>query len=244
MAVNDLGLPGINFANTLISDGEHPLVLDGDLRGTLQYITGDDSDQLLDILGSRLQEGMLVYIKRTYDELDGTTRTAETYYQYKLQSGDSEARVEAAGGTLPNAIGNWIALRITDSDSHATIANVHGHFTDSEGDIRIALESDSEIVLYIRPGSIESEHIESDFLARILSDVLPSDSSIIALIEGDSDLDLFDNIITGDQIAPQSIESEHIQVNLLQRMLSDVLPGKTTIDGYISEYVDSDYNEN
>ena len=139
MAVNPLGLPAGLFANTLVSSGTHPIVLDGDLRGTLQYISGRDSDQLLDISGRNLQEGMLVFVKHTYDESDtpATVRRDETYYQYKLQSGDSEERDEVSGGTLPNAIGNWTELVFSDSDTHSTVTNVQGHFTDTKGDIRV-----------------------------------------------------------------------------------------------------------
>ena len=44
-------------------------------------------------------------------------------------------------------------------------------------------------------------------------------AEIITLIENDSDLNLSDNVITGDHIAPMSIESEHIESEFLSKLL-------------------------
>lgn len=99
------GLTPTNWPGTWRSPSDAPVVLDSDIRGTLQSVTGEPGDRLLDIKGQRLQEGMLVYVKTGYTESDTTTvRQADKYYQYKLLSGQVRS---TATGAVPNTIANW-----------------------------------------------------------------------------------------------------------------------------------------
>jgi len=98
------GLTRILWPGTWSSlDGStYPVIIDQDLRGTLQFITGDPGNQLTDISGQRLEEGMLVYVKNGYTS-SGIVRSSETYYQYKALPGESRN----ISGELPNADANW-----------------------------------------------------------------------------------------------------------------------------------------
>ena len=159
--------------------------------------------------------------------------------------------LDSESGTRHTVVHAGTNVQITPDSTDSEILIFSSSFRSESEVIRI-IESDSDLDLkadiitrkQIAPRTIDSEHIESDFLARILSDVLPSDSSIIALIEGESDLDLFDNIITGDQIAPQSIESEHIKPQFLAAILSDVLPSDSSIIALIEGESDLDLFDN
>jgi hypothetical protein len=92
--------------------GQAPIVLDREIRGTLQSISGDSGERLTDIYGIRLAEGMLVYLKNeyTYTASGQTlTREGDTYYTYKLLQG--EVRNEITGA-MPNAEANWAVVSI------------------------------------------------------------------------------------------------------------------------------------
>jgi hypothetical protein len=80
-------------------------------------VSGDAGDQLTDITGQRLQEGMLVYVKNTYGSVDGGK-----FYQYSLLSGESR---NLSTGDMPNAAGNWTEVTFGGSISAiGDIANV------------------------------------------------------------------------------------------------------------------------
>ena len=93
------GLTRNSWTGTWSPSGDHPIVLSNEIRGGIQYVSGDSGDQLTDIPGQRLVEGMLVYVKNTYGSVTG-----DKYYTYSLLSGESR---NASTGEVPNAAGNW-----------------------------------------------------------------------------------------------------------------------------------------
>ena len=97
------GLTRNTWPGTWSPSGNHPIVLDTEIRGSLQSITGYLGDRLTDIYGQRLQEGMMVYVTTTYTN-GGYTRVGNSYYTYKLLTG--EIRNNSTGSS-PNAEGNW-----------------------------------------------------------------------------------------------------------------------------------------
>lgn len=66
MPINYDGLTRNQWPGTWSPNGSHPVALNNEIRGGVHSITGDLGDQLTDISGSRLQEGMLVYVKTGY----------------------------------------------------------------------------------------------------------------------------------------------------------------------------------
>ena len=93
------GLTRNAWTGTWSPSGDHPIVLDTEIRGGLRYISGDAGDQLTDITGQRLQEGMIVYVKNTYGSVTGNK-----FYSYSLLGGEQR---NASTGDMPNAAGNW-----------------------------------------------------------------------------------------------------------------------------------------
>ena len=76
MSGNYDGLTRNLWPGTWSSSDKHPVVLDADLRGSLRYISGDSGNRLTDIIGQRLQEGMLVFVKTGYTAGGYTRKTA------------------------------------------------------------------------------------------------------------------------------------------------------------------------
>ena len=74
------GLTRNAWTGTWSPSGDHPIVLDTEIRGGLRHVSGDLGDQLTDISGQRLQEGMLVYVKNTYGSVTGDTFYQNTVY--------------------------------------------------------------------------------------------------------------------------------------------------------------------
>jgi hypothetical protein len=107
------GLTRNVWPGTWSPSSSQPIVLDTEIRGTLQSITGNSGDRLTDIYGQRLQEGMLVYVKTGYTA-GGYTRTGDSYYTYKLLSGDVR---NASTGAAPNTEANWSLTNIGYSGS-------------------------------------------------------------------------------------------------------------------------------
>ena len=66
MSVDYSGLTRNTWPGTWSPSSDSPIALDTELRGTLQSISGDATDRLVDIPGQRLTEGMLVYVKNGY----------------------------------------------------------------------------------------------------------------------------------------------------------------------------------
>ena len=98
------GLTRNTWPGTWSPSANHPIVLDTEIRGGLRYISGAESDQLANITGQRLQEGMLVYVDSSYTSLNGTDYIGGRYYKYNLLNGESR---NLATGDMPNADSNW-----------------------------------------------------------------------------------------------------------------------------------------
>ena len=112
MATNYDGLTRSLWPGTWSPTGNHPIAIDRELRGGLRLISGDSGDQLTDIPGQRLQDGMLVYVKNAYGSIQGGS-----YYRYAVLSGETR---NPANGTLPNNDANWQLFSVTaDSESVA-----------------------------------------------------------------------------------------------------------------------------
>jgi hypothetical protein len=86
------------------ASGSFPIVIDREIRGTLQYVSGATGDRLSDITGQRIEYGMLAYVQTGYTA-GGYTRTSGSYYQYT-----SSASRDVNTGALPNTEANWSAF--------------------------------------------------------------------------------------------------------------------------------------
>jgi len=93
------GLTRNAWPGTWSPSANHPIVLDTELRGSLRFVSGTSGDQLSDITGQRLQDGMLVYVANSYGDYTGGE-----YYKYSVLSGESR---DGNTGELPNNPENW-----------------------------------------------------------------------------------------------------------------------------------------
>jgi hypothetical protein len=128
MATNYDGLTRNVWPGTWSTGTNSPIVLDTEVRGTLQSISGDSGDRLTDIPGARIQEGMLVYVKNGYTS-GSTTYTADKYYTYKLQGSEVRSNVT---GAVPNADANWSLFSVGGGAGYTGSAGAIG-FTGSAG---------------------------------------------------------------------------------------------------------------
>ena len=103
MPINYDGLTRNQWPGTWSPNGSHPVALNNEIRGGVHSISGDPGDQLTDISGSRLQEGMLVYVKTGYTS-GAYTFDDNQWYTYKLLSGESRSTLT---GVVPNNDANW-----------------------------------------------------------------------------------------------------------------------------------------
>lgn len=76
------------------SANDAPIVIDREVRGTLQYVTGNAGDGLTDIFGARIQYGMVVYVG-----------SENKYYKYTKLTDDPPRNT--SNSTLPNTTANW-----------------------------------------------------------------------------------------------------------------------------------------
>jgi plastocyanin len=131
MATNYDGLTRNVWPGTWSTGTNSPIVLDTEVRGTLQSISGDSGDRLTDIPGARIQEGMLVYVKNGYTS-GLTTYTADKYYTYKLQGGEVRSNVT---GAVPNADANWSLFSVGGGAGYTGSQGIQGEigFTGSKG---------------------------------------------------------------------------------------------------------------
>lgn len=83
------------------ASGTFPTVINREIRGTLQYVSGAAGDRLTNITGQRVEYGMLAFLQTGYTA-GGTIRTAGAYYQYT--SADPR---NVNTGELPNTEANW-----------------------------------------------------------------------------------------------------------------------------------------
>jgi hypothetical protein len=105
MPVDYNGLTRNSWPGTFSPSSFHPIVLDREIRGSLRTIAGTSGDQLTDISGQRLEDGMLVYLQSGY--ISGSyIRSANTYYKYSILSGQVR---NSSTGSLPNSEANWTA---------------------------------------------------------------------------------------------------------------------------------------
>lgn len=133
MATNYDGLTRNTWPGTWSPASNAPIALDTELRGTLQSITGNTNDQLTNIPGQRIQEGMLVYVKNTY--IDGQyTRTSDRYYTYKLQSGEVRS---TSTGAVPNAEINWSEVTFGSSGSSGSTYTLPVASSTTSGGVKI-----------------------------------------------------------------------------------------------------------
>ncbi len=113
MATNYDGLTRSLWPGTWSPTGNHPIAIDRELRGGLRLISGDSGDQLTDIPGQRLQDGMLVYVKNAYGSIQ-----SNSYYRYAVLSGETR---NPANGTLPNNDANWQLFSVTEDSEMANL---------------------------------------------------------------------------------------------------------------------------
>ena len=100
------------------SSGEgskYPIVLNKEIRGTLQYISGSLNDRLTNISTQRVEYGMLAFLDQGYTDVSGQyTRIGKSYYQYNSVAGDA-VRTQENNGNIPNTEANWSLLSFGNS---------------------------------------------------------------------------------------------------------------------------------
>lgn len=111
MSSNYDGLTINPWPGTWSPDSTHPIVLDSEIRGGLQSVSGAVGDQLTNITGQRLNEGMIVYVLNAYT-VGLITRTGDTYYKYNLLPGESR---NINTGEMPNSEFNWTLVSFSGS---------------------------------------------------------------------------------------------------------------------------------
>ena len=108
MNPNYNGLTVNEWSGTWVPSAAQPIVLSNEIRGALHSISGEYSDQLHDIPGQRLQDGMLVYVKTGYSTPDAVYADS-TYYSYRSLPGEERNLLT---GALPNRAANWTRVHI------------------------------------------------------------------------------------------------------------------------------------
>lgn len=165
MSSNYDGLTRNPWPGTWSSSGTHPIVLDTELRGSLQSISGAAGDRLTNITGQRLNEGMIVYVLTGYT--DGlVTRTSDTYYKYNLLSGQSR---NINTGEMPNSEDNWIPVsfagdgvtEINTSGSGLGFSLSGGPIT-STGTITLNIPSSEDLKANLSIGNISSINLSGN----------------------------------------------------------------------------------
>lgn len=131
MSSNYNGLTRNTWPGTWSPTGNHPIVLDAEIRGALRTITGNAGDQLLDIPGQRLEVGMLVYVINTYVDSGMNTIFGDKYYKYVSQFGESR---DTSTGQLPNAVQNWVELQFGGGGGSGGYTGSMGYTGSSGGD--------------------------------------------------------------------------------------------------------------
>ena len=130
MATNYDGLTRNVWPGTWSTGTNAPIVLDTEVRGTLQSISGAANDQLHNIPGARIQEGMLVYVKNGYTN-GSTTYVSDKYYTYKLIGSETRSNIT---GAVPNANANWTLFSVGGGAGYTGSAGAIG-FTGSAGTV-------------------------------------------------------------------------------------------------------------
>jgi len=183
------GLTRNSWPGTWSPSSNHPIVLDTELRGSLRYVSGLSGDQLADITGQRLQDGMLVYVANSYGDYVGGE-----YYKYSILSGESR---DDATGELPNNPGNW------SNYSAATLKQVSIDLgaTDSDHPIDTFDATEFRTIKYI----VQLEH-DSDSKYHSAEILLTHNGTTAylteyAIVETDSSLGEFDATLSGGNVS-------------------------------------------
>jgi hypothetical protein len=167
MSADYNGLTRNTWPGTWSPSSNHPIALDTELRGTLQYVSGNVGDRLTDITGQRLQEGMLVYVKTGYTA-GGVTRNSERYYQFKLLGGQTR---NSSTGAMPNAEANWTELTSAASISQLTDVNLTNLTDESvlvyETDVSQWIAT-TQIVTYQPSLRLENDWVETTIQGSML----------------------------------------------------------------------------
>ena len=133
------GLSRNQWPGTWSPSSNHPIVLDGEIRGGLRYVSGVDSDTVTNITGQRLQDGMIVYVKNAHGTFEG-----DRYYKYELGAGEYR---DSSTGEMPNAASNWTPFQLEaalDSGEVTTLIDsnyIQARQLDSAGTATLALNA-------------------------------------------------------------------------------------------------------
>ena len=163
------GLTRNTWPGTWSPSSDSPIALDTELRGTLQSISGDTSDRLVNIPGQRLVEGMLVYVKNGYTNGSGDTIAGDTYYTYKLQTNESR---NTNTGAVPNADGNWSVVSFGGSGGIALTDLSVGTEGTPSGDGGISYNNTTGEFTYTPPTAAGIGALTSYTETQTLNDVI------------------------------------------------------------------------
>lgn len=158
MSGNYDGLTKNTWPGTWAPSSNAPVVIDTDLRGTLQSITGDIGDRLTNIPGQRLAEGMLVYLKNGYTD-GSTTRSGDKYFKYVLLPGEQR---NFATGELPNSENNWVESNLSGGTVIQPQAFGYVHTQVVSSDQWIITHNQNTRALIYQVFTTEYEHILPD----------------------------------------------------------------------------------
>ena len=118
MSINLNGLTAISTGNATWASplaNEMPVAVASQIRGGLWLVSGAEGDQLTNIPGIMLQDGMLVYLQAEYEEPSDDTivRAGNRIYQFTTDQD------RPANGILTNEVGNWAVLATGGGDAGA-----------------------------------------------------------------------------------------------------------------------------
>ena len=131
MAIDTTGLSAVIFPNTLSTgDSSYPIVLENEVRGGLQFVTGGSNDTHLNIAGQRLQFGMLVW-----------NAADATYYQY------TGTTARNAMGELNNTSADWTAVRFGGGGGDIQLWRPETNYTAGQILLRTAESTESGITV-------------------------------------------------------------------------------------------------
>lgn len=134
------GLTVNRWPGTWSPSGKHPIVLDTEMRGGLRLVTGQSGDRLSNISGTRLQDGMLVFLTAGYTELD-VVFESNSYYQYRVLAGESR---NTATGVLPNTNEHWQPLSLGGGSIAASLIDSQGVLSNTVTEVTaIRFDTDS-----------------------------------------------------------------------------------------------------
>lgn len=184
MSSNYDGLTRNPWPGTWSSSGTHPIVLDTELRGSLQSLSGVLGDRLTDITGQRLNEGMIAYILNGYT-VGPVTRTSDTYYKYNLLPGQSR---NINTGEMPNSEDNWTLVsfsangvsEINTAGSSLGFSLTGGPIT-SIGTITLNIPTAEELKANLNIGNISSVNLSGNANTVLAGDGtwIPQSSSYV-----------------------------------------------------------------